>query len=105
MREVRERFSTIGKSMFGLFEIMTLEGWTDYVRPFLNNGKPFWVFFFLFFIFVAALFLLNLVTAVVVEKTMQAQEDQDQSGESREKEVRIEAIRGVVDFLRQMNKG
>lgn len=75
IHEVREKFSSIPMSMFALFEIMTLEGWVDYVRPFLRHETGHLVFFFLLFIFVSAFFMLNLVTAVVVERTVVAQEE------------------------------
>ena len=58
--EIRERFETVGSSLFCLFEIMTLEGWTDYARPMLHRS-PGWVMYFISFIFVSAFFLLNLV--------------------------------------------
>merc|ERR1719473_1844815 len=76
--ELRDRFKTIWLSMFALFEVMTLEGWTDYVRPMLAS-RPDMVLFFLTFIFVSAFFLLNLVTAVVVDRTLEAQSQQTKS--------------------------
>jgi voltage-gated sodium channel len=72
--ELRGRFTNIPRSMYTLFEVMTMEGWTDVVRPLLEN-HPMLVGFFMFFVFVAAFFLLNLVTAVVVDRTMMAQQN------------------------------
>jgi voltage-gated sodium channel len=60
--ELRARFQTIGLSLFALFEVMTLEGWTDYVRPMLASRLDM-VVFFLTFIFVSTFFLLNLAHA------------------------------------------
>jgi len=73
-KELRGRFADIPRSMYTLFEVMTLEGWTDVARPLLVS-HPALVFFFMFFVFVAAFFLLNLVTAVVVDRTMMAQSE------------------------------
>merc|ERR1719487_606595 len=73
-QELRGRFANIPGSMYTLFEVMTLEGWTDVVRPLLVS-HPMLVAFFMFFVFVAAFFLLNLVTAVVVDRTMSSQQD------------------------------
>merc|ERR1719311_724807 len=91
IKELREKFSSIPLSMFALFEVMTLEGWVDYVRPLLASRADM-VILFLFFIFVSSFFLLNLVTAVVVDRTLEAQQQQVQSEEESEeaKEVQSE---------------
>jgi hypothetical protein len=78
--ELRARFASIPGSMYTLFEVMTLEGWTDVARPLLVS-HPQLVGFFMFFVFVAAFFLLNLVTAVVVDRTMMAQQENERMKE------------------------
>lgn len=92
--ELRSRFSTIWLSMFALFEVMTLEGWTDYVRPLLASRLDM-VLFFLTFIFVSAFFLLNLVTAVVVDRTLEAQSQQTKS----DSEAALDREIGTIDKL------
>jgi len=69
---IKGRFKSIRMSMFTLFEIMTLDGWALYVRPFLDS-RPLVVAFFFTFLFVSAFFLANLVTAVIVERTVSVQ--------------------------------
>lgn len=93
IQEVRAKFSSIPMSMFALFEIMTLEGWTGNVRPFLSSQTAHLVAFFIVFIFVSAFFMLNLVTAVVVDRTVAAQE------EAKESQLRDQ------QFLRTVNIG
>lgn len=104
IKEIQERTKTVGLSMFVLFEIMTLEGWTDYVRPLLKTN-PFFVAFFIFFIFVTAFFLLNLVTAVVVDRTLSAQTEADESAEKQKQTMRISIIRDTVRVFRNLNRG
>jgi len=103
IREIRDRFSTVGMSLFGLFEIMTLEGWTDYARPLLHTNYWPWVLFFLFFIFVASFFFLNLITAVVVDRTLAAQDEEDIDSEATIKARRKECATEFVKMIRELN--
>lgn len=104
VQEVRARFSTVGKSLYALFEVMTLEGWTDYARPLLHKS-PQWVVFFIVFIFVSAFFLLNLVTAVVVERTVQSQEAEKQAFAETGRDRRVSGVQAYVAALRKRNGG
>merc|ERR1719161_1144227 len=89
--ELRKAFNNIPMSMYTLFEVMTLEGWTDVVRPLLGN-RPAMIIFFMFFVFVSAFFLLNLVTAVVVDRTMASQAQSEDSSQIVQEDEREEAI-------------
>lgn len=103
-REIRERFSTIPMSMFALFEIMTLEGWVDYVRPLLQT-RPEFVFFFLIFIFISTFFLLNLVTSVVVDRTLAEQDKSDEKQEKSRSAKKLADTKEVIRVFRNLNRG
>ena len=63
-------FGSLGRSMFTLFQIMTLESWSmGIVRPVMTVFPFAWIFFVLF-ILVATFTMLNLFIGVIVE-TMQ----------------------------------
>lgn len=104
IREVREAFATIPLSMFALFEVMTLEGWCDYVRPLLY-ARPHIVACFLFFIFVSVFFLLNLLTAVVVDRTLTAQKQAKGDAEEDAQAMQREHIDVLYEVLLQLNDG
>ena len=60
-------FGTIGASMFTLFQIMTLEGWSDgVVRPVMEVYPYSWVFF-IPFIIVTSFAVLNLFIGIIVD--------------------------------------
>mmetsp|Transcript_34924 Transcript_34924/g.96465 ORF Transcript_34924/g.96465 Transcript_34924/m.96465 type:complete len:502 (+) Transcript_34924:252-1757(+) len=84
--EESKNFSSILHSMFTLFELATIEGWPGHVRPFIQDHKIY-VVFFICFIITGNLFLLNLFTAVVVEKMLQATNDEDRHLEDQSKEA------------------
>nr|VFK30806.1 MAG: voltage-gated sodium channel [Candidatus Kentron sp. MB]VFK75240.1 MAG: voltage-gated sodium channel [Candidatus Kentron sp. MB] len=67
-----EWFGTIGKSMYTLFQIMTLESWSmGIVRPILEVFPLAWVFF-IPFILVTSFAVLNLFIGIIVD-AMQSQ--------------------------------
>jgi voltage-gated sodium channel len=67
-----ELFGTLGKALWTLFTVMTLEGWTnDVAKPVMEKHPYAWVFF-VFFIVVTTFMVLNLFIGVVVN-AMQAE--------------------------------
>jgi len=66
---VRDRFGTVMQSMYSLFELMTLEGWTDVYRPIVNS-EPWFALFFSFFIMMFSYGALNVVIALVIERAL-----------------------------------
>lgn len=102
--EERQRFFDITMSMYTLFEVMTMEGWTDVVRP-LISSRPWMVFFFMFFIFVTVFFLLELVTGVVVDRMMAAQEDSKEKSVTAKEDEREAYVSELQSALLENNNG
>lgn len=102
--EERARFVDIPMSMYTLFEVMTMEGWTDVVRPLLAS-RPFMVFFFMFFIFVTVFFLLELVTGVVVDRMMAAQEESKEKSVTTKDDEREAYVAELQSALVERNNG
>jgi hypothetical protein len=100
----RARFDDILMSMYTLFEVMTMEGWTDVVRPLLNS-RPLMVFFFMFFIFVTVFFLLELVTGVVVDRMMAAQEESKEKSVTTKQDEREALVSELQSALVEKNNG
>merc|ERR1719261_889215 len=64
-----ERFGSVPRSMYSLFELLTLEGWQDVGRP-LILAQPLFFLFLFAYIMIFTFGLLNMIVAVVVEKTI-----------------------------------
>ena len=80
---MQEWFGTVGRSMYSLFQIMTLESWSmGIVRPTMELYSWSWIFF-VPFIVLTSFAVLNLFIAVVVN-AMQSQHDQERTEENRE---------------------
>ena len=76
-------FGTLGDSLFTLFTVMTLEGWTnDVARPVMQNHPYAWVFFVVYIV-ITTFMVLNLFIGVVVN----AMQEEASKLESVEREV------------------
>lgn len=102
-----EAFGDLGRSLYTLFQLMTLDGWSgEIVKPVLEN-HPFAMLFFLPFILFSAFVVLNLFIGVVVG----AMQDEAQdvvataalSAQAREEALlnEMRALRGEVEALRE----
>jgi len=86
---VQEQFGDVLRSMFTLFQIMTLDSWTSIARPMMQEQYLIgWAIFF--FISVGCFVLMNLITAVIVEKAFDIA-NQDEKDLAKEKEKQREA--------------
>jgi voltage-gated sodium channel len=69
-------FGNLGSSAFTLFQIMTLEGWSqELARPIMEVFPYAWIFFVLF-ILIATFVVFNLFIAVIVD-SITADKEQD----------------------------
>ena len=98
-----EWFGTIGRSMYSLFQIMTLESWSmGIVRPVMEVYPWAWAFF-VPFILVVSFTVLNLFIAVIVDSMQRVhQEEQDVLMHDAEEIARreSEALRNEISGLR-----
>ena len=68
---IQDQWGNTMRSMFTLFRLMTLDNWSDVVRPIVkeNNGMA---IYFVVFMLLAVFFVSNVITAVLVERTIKA---------------------------------
>ncbi len=106
-----EWFGGVGRSMYSLFQIMTLESWSmGIVRPVMEQYPYAWAFF-LPFILIATFTMLNLFIAIIVD-TMQTMHEREMAeehaiigdvvhGESASLEAELRAMREELHALRR----
>ncbi len=104
-------FGTIGRSMYTLFQIMTLESWSmGIVRPVMETQPYAWLFF-VPFILVATFTMLNLFIAIIVN-TMQSMHDTAQAREQAAIESAVhdqgshlaEQLRALLEELSEVKR-
>jgi voltage-gated sodium channel len=69
-------FGGLHRSLFTLFQVMTLEGWPDIVREVTETHPYAWVFFIVF-ILLATFTVLNFFIAVIVDAMQKTHESHD----------------------------
>jgi len=87
---LQEHFSTIPRSMYTLFTVLTMEGWADIARTTMQVEPWSWLFFILF-IFATSFAIMHVVVAVIVQNTLEhashCKEEERQTKEQRERLV------------------
>jgi len=91
---VYDRFGTVARSMYSLFELMTLEGWVQVARP-LVRVQPLIFLFIASYIMIFTFGLLNMVVATVVEKTL---DQTRQVGEIKAKEAKRQMLTELMQM-------
>lgn len=97
-------FGHIGRSLYTLFQIMTLESWSmGIARPVMSEFAYAWIFF-VAFILVATFTMLNLFIAIIVNAMQRYSDGEAQHAEPvpRDADVRSElrALRDEIERLR-----
>lgn len=105
-----EYFGSLGKTLFTLFQVMTMEGWADIARDIMAVQPWAWLFF-LVFIMVSTFTVLNLFIAVVVNAMqenvaadLKAEQEAEAAGAHNEREVilsELRALRAAVEGLQK----
>ncbi|MGH1399481.1 MAG: ion transporter [Alphaproteobacteria bacterium] len=84
--EIAEKFESIPASMYTLFQVMTLEGWSqEIVRPVMDVYPYAWLFF-IPFIIVTSFAVLNLFIGIIVDAMNIIHERGDYIGPERRKD-------------------
>jgi voltage-gated sodium channel len=95
-----ELFGNIGASLYTLFQVMTLEGWSDgVVRPVMEVYPTAWLFF-IPFIVATSFTVLNLFIGVIVA-AMEEEHEAEASAERHEMQADQETILRELKALRE----
>lgn len=107
-----EYFGTLGKSLFTLFQIMTLESWSSAIARPLMEGAPFAGIYFISFILIATYTTLNIFIAIVVNtmnelslKDLQEEEEHIKDFVREENVAIHERLDALTRMLEEMKVG
>lgn len=96
-----ERFGNLFQAFFLMFQLMTLDNWSDEYRK-VRVGDQYAIIYFLFFIVIASFILVNLFIAVLVsaleasQVKLKNQIKKDKKDEVREKKAREKAEKDAL---------
>ncbi|MCH2038970.1 MAG: ion transporter [Rickettsiales bacterium] len=100
-------FGDLGKTMYTLFQIMTLESWSmGIVRPVMEQHPTAWLFFVIY-ILVTTFTMLNLFIAIMVNAIHQGADEEAKESRNEIKDELIKEIHAVeqrlMDELKKQN--
>merc|ERR1719473_1708931 len=93
-----EFFGTVPRSMYTLFQVVTLENWADGIARHVISVKPSMVLFFVLFLMLTTFGLMNLVVGVIVENTLSA----SRNNEEKIKKMQEKERTRVLQHLREI---
>ena len=105
--EFEEFFGSVGASMYTLFQIMTLEGWSEeIVRPVMKVYPLSWLFF-IPFIIITSFAVLNLFIGIIVDAMSIIHEKEEYKGPERRKKPseltqEVRELREEIDELKTL---
>ena len=82
-----DEFGTLTKSMYSLFQVMTLESWSNGFARELSKEIPWAKAFFVGFILMTTFAVLNLLVALIVNSMQEAHHKEEQEEDSFEQKV------------------
>lgn len=93
-----DRFGTVSGSMFSLFELLTMEGWTDVGRP-LVNKSPWIILFFITFFMIFSFGLMSMIIGLVVDRTIQYSQTNTFTVEKEKKNQKKDVVESLKAFF------
>lgn len=96
-----DHFGNLGKSLFSLFQIMTLDNWSIIARPIVYKNIYAYLFF-VPFILLSSYIILNIFIAIIVNGMRDARLKHEY--EERKRNAKIEVDREEANILLIMNK-
>lgn len=88
----KEYFGSVFKSMFTLFQVMTLDGWCDDIVRHVFYFQPMLAVLFIVFLVLTAFGLMNVVIGVIIENTLAAATVADEAVEREQILKRTKAL-------------
>jgi len=95
----KEYFGTVWKSMFTLFQVLTLDGWCDDIVRHVVHRQPVMAVFFVVFLLITAFGLMNVIIGIIVENTLAAAQVADSRVEQQEAYARKKAVEKLEQIL------
>jgi len=95
----KQYFGTVFRSMFTLFQVLTLDGWCDDIVRHVVYRQPVMGGFFIFFIILTSFGLMNVVVGIIVENTLAAAQVVDKRKEEKAAKQRKEVVEQLTSIL------
>lgn len=103
-RDAPVYFGDLGKSLFTLFQIMTVEGWPDIAREVIAAQPLAWIFFVAYLV-MSTFTVLNLFIAVIVNAMQQQVEAEAELAAAGREDALLSELRDIRRELAELRTG
>ena len=94
-----EWFGSLWKSMYTLFQIMTLEAWSDGIaRSVMADFPSSWVYF-ISYVIISAIIMYNITVGIIVETVEETREHREKMEHNRKKTIRSHGFDEYIHFI------
>jgi len=101
-QEFPELFGGMGNTAFTLFQVMTLESWSDGIaRPVMEKFPYAWIFF-IFFILIATFVIVNLFIAVIVDSLTSGSSSEETQAARDQSDILQSEMQAMRQELREL---
>ena len=98
-------FGTLGKSLYSLFQVMTLESWSNGIVRQLIEEEGWWVgFYFVIFIFMTTFTFLNMFVAIFTNTVVALEADSEEGINNEVRKIQSQ-LDVLVDEIKQLRAG
>jgi len=94
-----EYFGDVPRSMYTLFQVLTLENWADGIARHVMSKQPEMVFFFVIFLMFTSFGIMNLVVGVIVENTLSASRNNEEKIKKMQEKERTRVLQHLRDIF------
>merc|ERR1712072_471244 len=94
-----EYFGTVPRSMYTLFQVLTLENWADGIVRHVLSRQPALIIFFVLFLMFTTFGIMNLVVGVIVENTLSASRNNEEKIKKTQEKERTRVLQHLRDIF------
>ena len=97
-------FGTVGKAMYTLFQVMTLESWSMGIsRPVMEVYSAAWLYF-VPFVLISSFIVMNVVVGIVVNSISEVTAEDTKKAEEKEEETDADRIKALTVEVKEMRE-
>jgi voltage-gated sodium channel len=102
--DYKEYFGTVGRSMFTLFQIVTLDNWSNGIARHVMSNQPAMFLFFILFIIFTSFGVMNVVVGIIVERTLATAKQNQQRFQRTQERERTRVLNHLKEIFEYADK-
>jgi voltage-gated sodium channel len=94
-----EFFGTVGRSMYTLLQVMTMDSWSSGIVRHVMANQIYMMLFFMLFVFLSTLGIMNIVVAIIVGQMLTASQNNEKKNRVRQERQRKQELDSIKEIF------